>query len=462
MKPVKPVLWYQGLFLHPQHFQQSDAWAQSLISPFHEYGQPWGWGVCRMEMRSDALRDLSFDLAEGEFIFPDGTWASIPGNACIAPRTFKKDELEAGRPFTIFLGLRKWDPIRENVTIVRAAGDLSAADTRYVSPPDHEEVRDTHRGGPAAPVNLMEYVLRALVEKELESAPEFQVFPVAELVYDGNELKPTRSFVPPLVTIAASDSILQIVQNIREQVISHCHRLEEYKVPRDTQTAEMEAGYMLFLLALRSLNRYAPALCHLLEAPQPHPWTIYGLLRQMVGELSAFTDRINALGQLADGTELLPKYQHTRLLSCFSEAQMLITELLGSIVIGPERVVHLDRNGGYFTAQIPAEAFEGKHVYYLVLRTAESRGNVLEVMRNIAKVSSVEYMRTLIGRALPGIPLEFSLLPPPGLPNRPNSYHFRLELSSPQWTEIQKNQSICLYWDQAPKDTKAEFVIIRK
>lgn len=83
--------------------------------------------------------------------------------------------------------------------------DLSAADTRYVSPPDHEEVRDTHRGGPAAPVNLMEYVLRALVEKELESAPEFQVFPVAELVYDGNELKPTRSFVPPLVTIAASD-----------------------------------------------------------------------------------------------------------------------------------------------------------------------------------------------------------------------------------------------------------------
>jgi type VI secretion system protein ImpJ len=83
-------------------------------------------------------------------------------------------------------------------------------------------------------------------------------------------------------------------------------------------------------------------------------------------------------------------------------------------------------------------------------------------MQNIAKVSSVEYMRTLTGRALPGIPLEFSLLPPAGLPNRPNSYHFRLDLSSPQWTEIQKNQSICLYWDQAPKDTKAEFVVIRK
>ncbi len=462
MKPVKPVLWYQGLFLHPQHFQQSDAWTQSLLSPIHEYGQPWNWGVCRMEIRPDALQGLSFDLAGGEFIFPDGSWASVPGNARIAPRTFRKEELEAGRPFTLYLGLRNHNDGGGNVTVVRGTADLLSADTRYVSPPDHEEMKDTHRGGPAAPVNLMEYSLRVLLEKERGEAPEYQVIPVAEVEYDGNELKPSRSFVPPLVTITASDSIRQIVQNIREQVISHCHRLEEYKVPRDTQNTEVDAGYLLFLLALRTLNRYAPALCHLLEAPHPHPWTVYGMLRQMVGELSAFTDRVNALGQLADGTELLPKYQHTALLTCFSEAQMLITELLGAIVIGPERVIHLDRNGGYFTAQVPAEAFEGRHAFYLVLRTAESRGNVMEIMQHIAKVSSVEYMRTLIGRALPGIPLEFSLLPPPGLPNRPNSYHFRLDLSSPQWTEIQKNESICLYWDQAPKDVKVEFVVIRK
>jgi len=34
MKPAKPVLWHQGLFLQPQHFQQFDLYVQSLLISF--------------------------------------------------------------------------------------------------------------------------------------------------------------------------------------------------------------------------------------------------------------------------------------------------------------------------------------------------------------------------------------------------------------------------------------------
>ena len=83
-------------------------------------------------------------------------------------------------------------------------------------------------------------------------------------------------------------------------------------------------------------------------------------------------------------------------------------------------------------------------------------------MKNIAKVSSTEYMTTLVGRALPGISLEYSLIPPPGLPTRSNSYYFKINQSDPQWIEIHKSQSISLFWQQAPKDTQAEIVVLRK
>lgn len=462
MNSAKPVLWYQGLFLQPQHFQQFDLYVQSLLEPYAAYIAPHLWGVCELEVRRDDLKRLVFGLERGKCIFPDGTWTDIPGNARVAARSFRKEEMEAGKPFRVYLGLRGWNRARENVTVLPDTGELGEVGTRFVSPTGHEDLRDLHRTGPSAPVRLMEYVLRVFTEKEIEGLTEYSLIPIAELEYDGTELALTRNYVPPVVTVAASDSILQIIENIRERLTSHCNKLEEYKSPKEAQVSEFEPGYVIFLLALRSLNRFVPALCHLTEAPTVHPWCVYGLLRQIIGELSTFSDRVNALGKLPDGTDLVPKYDHANLLACFSEVQVLIGELLGSIIIGPERIIHLGREGGFFTSQLPVELFEGRHAYYLVLKSAEDRNRMLEVMQNIAKVSSVEYMRTLIGRALPGIALEYSLIPPPGLPNRPNTFYFKLDQSHPQWTEIQKNQSICFWWDHAPKDTKAEFVVLRK
>jgi type VI secretion system protein ImpJ len=228
------------------------------------------------------------------------------------------------------------------------------------------------------------------------------------------------------------------------------------------QTAGFEPGYIVYLLALRSLNRYVPMLFHLTDIEHVHPWIAFGLIRQLIGELSTFTDRIDSLGRLMDGTPLLPSYDHENLRGCFEEAQLLVGELLGAILIGPENIIHMARKGDFFKAQVPSESFEGRNAFYLMLTTAEKQSRVLEVMKHVAKVGSEEQLPTLIGRALPGIPLEYSLVPPPGLPTRQNAYYFKFDQGHPQWVEILKSQTICLYWQKAPKDTRAEIVVLRK
>ena len=462
MEPVKPVFWYQGLFLQPQHFQQNDIYIQSLLSPLRKYQQPYFWGVCRLEIQEKTLKNLTFELTQGEFIFQDGTWLVLPGNAVIQPRILSKEKLEVGRPFKVYLGLSKLNHTKGNVSVISQPDKLGKIGTRFVSEIDPAEVKDLHQGGQSAPVKLMNYALKIFWENEIENLGDYYLLPVAELEYNEDEITVSRNFVPPLVTVSASETIKQIIQNIREQVTSRCRKLEEYKSPREMQTSEFESTYIVYMLALRSLNRYVSQLYHLTEIPDVHPWQLYGLLRQIIGELSTFTDRIDSLGRLMDGTELLPEYNHENLKTCFEEAQTLIGELLSEIIIGPESIIHLSRKGGYFKASIPLETFKERNVFYLVLRTAEKQDKVLDVMQNIAKVSSVEYMPTLIGRALPGISLEYSLIPPPGLPTRPNSFYFKLDHSHPQWIEIQKSQSICLYWSKAPKDTKAEIIVLRK
>ncbi|HUU30254.1 MAG TPA: type VI secretion system baseplate subunit TssK [archaeon] len=462
MKPVRPILWHQGLFLQPQHFQQFDIYFQSLLSPLKTYQQPYFWGVCWLRIEETRLRDQVFEVSQGEFIFQDGTWAALPGNTVLQPRTLDKEGLSPGKSFKVYLGLRQWDGKGANATVLQKLENMDSVETRFVCQADPEEVRDLHQGGPAAHVKMMSYLLKIFWEEETEKLDNYFLLPVAELVYEGDEIKVQRNFIPPTVTISSSEILQQIIHNIREQVASRCRKLEDYKSPRGIQTSEVEPGYLLFMMALRSLNKYVPLLYHFTEAPEIHPWVVYTLLRQIIGELSTYTDRIDSLGQLKDGTALLPGYNHDNLISCFDEAQTLIGELLGVLNIGPESIIHLEQENGFFKAQIPQEVFNIRNVFYLFLRTAESKETVLEIMQHIAKVSSVEYMSTLIGRSLPGIRLEHCPIPPPGVPTQPNSFYFEIDQKHEQWVEIQKSQSICLYWDKAPKDMKAQIIVLRR
>ncbi len=58
----RPLLWHQGLFLQPQHFQLSDLYHASLLTPLQKYLIPHLWGVARMEIRQAALGTGSFQL----------------------------------------------------------------------------------------------------------------------------------------------------------------------------------------------------------------------------------------------------------------------------------------------------------------------------------------------------------------------------------------------------------------
>ncbi len=461
MEQKQPIFWYQGLFLQPQHFQQHDLYLQSLLYPFQAYQQPYFWGVCRVNILEAALKNRIFEISAGEFIYPDGTRVVFPDNAVLQPRSFKGVWSE-DKPLNVYLGLRKWNTRGENVAVLNNPDDIFTVGTRFVAGVDPREERDIHGSGPPAQINFLNYLVKIFWENEVDKAGDYDLLPVALLEREKEEIRLSPRFVPPIVTISASGVLLQMLRDIREQVTTRCHILEEYKIPREAQSADIGLHFLVYLLALRSLNRYVPLLHHFAETPDIHPWHIYGLLRQLIGELSTFTDRVDALGRVKEGSELLPGYNHSDIGGCFDEARLLISELLNSITLGAENIIHLVRDGGYFKAAIPLDAFDSRNVFYLVVKTSRDRGEILDMLQNVAKVSSEEHMPTLIKRALTGIPLEYSLTSQPGLPKRPDSMYFKLDRSSNHWLEIQKGQNICMHWSEAPEDTAVELVIVKK
>ncbi len=113
-------------------------------------------------------------------------------------------------------------------------------------------------------------------------------------------------------------------------------QVEQYKNPAGLGSGDLDFTSTVFLLVLRTLNRYAPQLDHFAAAPHIHPWHAYGLLRQIIGELSSFSREMSALGEGPDGQKVLPDYDHENIGPCFEKAREIITNILDSLTAGPE------------------------------------------------------------------------------------------------------------------------------
>ena len=241
---------------------------------------------------------------------------------------------------------------------------------------------------------------------------------------------------------------------------ARARQLEAYKKERGIHTAEFGSRDMVYLLALRSLNRYIPRLFHLTETAYVHPWIFYGELRQIVGELSSFSERLSVLGEFEDGTRLLPNYDHGNLWECFSAAQGLITQLLDEITAGPDYVMQLLFDGTYYATDLAPGIFEGRNRYYAVFETEEDPNFVLQSLETVGKLGSRESLPILIARALPGIKLEPLTVAPQELPRRARALYFKVDHHSDQWGQVQKAKNIALYWDAAPEDLKIELMVV--
>ncbi len=460
MDTQRPLYWHQGLFLQPQHFQLLERSNQSLLTPLHRFLEPHFWGVGKVELQNAALGNRSFDLLAGEFLFPDGTYVDLPANAVLEARPFEEHWLEGEKPLPVFIGLKKWNAGGENVTVLEKSSPLTDVTTRFVTSPDADEVRDLHSGGPQGKVRTMKYALKIFWESERERLGDYVLLPLAQLERSGDKIRLSPSFVPPCLSLSGSETLSKTVKEIRDQIASRGRQLEEYKSQRGIQTSDFGTRDMVYLLALRSLNRYIPALYHYLEAQQIHPWVVYGCLRQLIGELSSFSMSVSVLGDPGERVRALPGYDHGNLGNCFSIARSLVTQLLDEITAGPEHVVPLVNDGTYYAAELKPIMFEGRHRFYLVFRTKEDSEAALQSLANFAKLSAREHVPILIARSLPGIALKHLPTPPQELPRRSHSYYFEIDRHHDQWTFVEKNRNVALYWDNAPEDLTVELMVV--
>lgn len=457
----KPIFWHHGLFLRPHHFQQNDAFFRSLLTPHNLYHSPYFWGCGSLGVQESALSQRILEIDKCEIIFQDGTWVSCPENAVVLPRSFEElsFDTEGDTPVTAYVGLKKTDRRSRNVTSVDSPSSLESVRTRYACPIEPDEIKDTHEGGEPAEIRKLTHVLKIFWDNEIDQFSDYLMMPVCRLELAEESVVVSRQYVYPCFSLAGSDILMQMLKGLRENLISRCRVFESYKFSQGFQSSDFDAHFLPHLLVLNSLNRSLPILNHLIELTTFHPQAVYMALKQIVGDLSTFTDRINALGQTKDGMNLLPDYDHENLFHCFNESHLLINELLRGISIGGESIINMIRQENTFTAQIPADEFRDGYMYFFVVKSGGKSDQIVNDLHNIAKIGPRQSIDNLISRALPGLPVRHRLVPPPGMPKRSDSFFFRIDTKHYMWEEISRSGDIALFWNNAPEDASIELVI---
>jgi type VI secretion system protein ImpJ len=78
MSYFKKIIWSEGMFLTPHHFQQWDRYNEANIYDRFRISTPYGWGVSEMSIDNDGLANGSFTLLNFSGVIQDGLIIRIP------------------------------------------------------------------------------------------------------------------------------------------------------------------------------------------------------------------------------------------------------------------------------------------------------------------------------------------------------------------------------------------------
>jgi len=461
MEPLRPIFWGQGMFLHPQHFQQQDCYHEARLRRYMHWISPFYWGVKSLVMREAALQNFVCEIERCELVTWDGTLVcfqaeTLPSNATLRPRAFE-DALDAGgRPLGVYLGLKRlqW----EEMNLYEPDGHTAGGDRSRRFSLQESEVPDLFAtDGQRCAVHYLIYELRLFFESDAAvQTHDYELIKVAELLRatEGQGAVLSKRYIPPCLSTYASPVLAGLLREIRDQLTAKGRELTEYKHQRRVHTIDMGSRDTVYLLMMQMVNRYIPLFHHYLEVEETHPCTFYALLRQMIGEFSTFSETVSVLGGP------LPAYRHDQLWECFDAAIRVAKELLSELTKGPEYMVPLVFDGEYFAASLDKRFFEGNNHYYLSIKVDLPPREIERLLTDTGKVCSREEIEVLRQRALPGLGVRYLDAPPEELPRRAHCNYFEIDHHGHLWPRIEQRQNIAISCQLPPEKTEMQLLVL--
>jgi type VI secretion system protein ImpJ len=415
MSSRNPVLWHEGLFVKPQHFQQL---ARASEAAFHQRLSSLNaafYGFSELQLNHEYLSLGKIAITHARGIMPDGTVFNIPGD--LAPPLPLEINDDATQNSVIYLCL----PLRTEGGREVSWPD-SSANFRYTA--QSCEIKDTHTAdGDLVRMNLAALNLQFKRESDDSSAySRLALGRIIERRPDGS-LFLDETFYPTSVSIQAVPALKRFLDEVTHTLRERARNL----AARIGSSGQSGVADISDFNLLQAMNRWWPCFRHLASQPHTHPEQLYLAMSQACGELLTFTEPSRLPHEH-------PVYQHNALRSSFKPLEEALRRTL-SIVLQPRAIsLPLERRQyGVLVATLEDRRLLDSAEFILAIRANLPPDELRQQFMQKAKVTSLEALNDLVPLQLPGIPLLPLPVAPRDLPFHAGFGYFELDRRNPAW-----------------------------
>ena len=442
----KRILWGEGLFLRPQHFQQHALFLETSIAQTlrHTHGNP--WGVRQLSLDIDGLRGGILRLDSLDLVFRDGTLVEAPNANPLPPSRNITEISQVGTETTVYACL----PV-----INAFGGNCAEPEGSTPRPPrflaSRSMVSDLYTDALEAEVTVLHANVRIMVEEENRDGHlSTALCRIARSANGTWAIDP--NFIPPLIEIAASAHLGMRVRRLLDILLVKSEALAARHRERVKSIVEYGTSDIASFWLLHTVNRNFPILSHLAATPC-HPEVLYTTMAQLCGELMTFSSELT----LKD----IPAYHHERLTEVFDRLDTLIRELLETVVSNRYTAIPLDNTRpSFYIGRLDSERLVENVDYYLSVESNLPTTHILEMVPLKLKAGSPDDVEKILNSALPGVRLVHAAQTPTALPVRVGNHYFALEPQGQIFERMRQARSICIYVPQALLELKLELFAV--
>jgi len=431
MKFLSRVVWSEGMYLSPHHFQTQSRYFEDSMAFLAASLWREPWGLLHAELDQKAMRNGTAVLLHASGIFPDGLAFELPNSD---PSPAPRNLLE------VFPSTDAVLPLYLTVPSRRDNGfdcDLSTTPNGSRFSRMQRMLRDETNGIDEREIDLGQKNIRLSTEAEL--TPEMLSLPIARVLRDGRgHFLCDEDFIPPCLRLSASEPLMLLARRLLDALgekSSTVSRGARRHGRFEAGSGALDVANYWFLHALQSA---IPPLQHLTSTRHAHPEEIFVELSRLAGALCTFA--------VDSDPRNLPAYDHRDPGPAFRALDAHIRKHLEIVV--PSNTVTLDfhpTDPYIHAADVRDERCLRRSRWVLGIRSSMGESDLLRQAPRLVKVCSSKFVPELVKRALPGMTLTHLPVPPTAIRAEADMQYFAIDTSGPCWEHILQTRNVGIY-----------------
>ncbi len=427
MSAYNRVIWSEGLFLQPQHFQQQDRYFERYVETRCEALIPHSWGFTELELERDFLSIGKFGLRRAAGVFPDGTPFRLPDDDPV-PTPIDISAQVRDQILYLALPLRRSGELEVDRTVDgdglarHAVSELQARDA-------------TSSDGDTAVLEVAALKTRFLLASDVTEA--YACVPLAHVV----ECRPDKqvvldeSFMPTVLHAVTAPRLATFTT----ELLGLLHQRGDALSGRVAATGRGSAAELADFLMLQAINRYEPLIGHCAESGALHPEDLFRVCVSAAGELATFTTS-------AKRPPKFPGYRHDHLRESFEPVIASLRASLSAVLDQAAISIPLEaKKFGIHVAIVTDRTLYSTAVFVLAARADVPAEELRRRFPAQLKIGPVERIRDLVTLQLPGVPVVPLPVAPRQIPFHAGFAYFELDQSAELWDQLKTSGGVAVH-----------------